>query len=125
MKWLTVDKPEYFNLKSDDVLFQATEGYTNLVCAKEPFSLQKEMLLLIFLPAGTSTDVWMALDLAITVAEQIRCSHSSQDHIIHSTGNHCHSLNHVPSLSVSLAPSLPLSLTHTLAPRPLIQNADH
>ena len=71
------------------------------------------MLLLIFLPVGTSTDIWMALDLAITVAEQIRCPHSSQDHIIHSTGNHCHSLNHVPSLSVSLAPSLPLSLTRT------------
>lgn len=86
-------------------------------------------VLLIFLLAGTSVDVWMAVDLAITAAEQIRCSNTSQDHITHSTANHCHSLNHVTPPSSSppllLFPlCLSASLLHILAPRPLIQT-DH
>ncbi len=80
------------------------------------------VVLLIFLLAGTSADIWMAVYLAITTAEQIRCSCTSQDHIIHSTENHCQSLTQScpPSFSVSL--SLAPSLTHiVLAPRPLTQ----
>lgn len=116
IKRLTVDKPEYLAVKCDDILFQAIEGQTNFMCAIEPFLVQTKILktsvpvmLLIFLLAGTSTDVWMAVYLAITTAEQIRCSHTSQDHIIHSTENHCHSLTQScrPSFFVSL------SLAHT------------
>lgn len=70
-------------------------------------------MLLIYLLAGTSADIWMAVYLAITTAEQIRCSHTSQDHIIHFAENHCHSLTQScpPSSSASL--SLTPSLIHT------------
>lgn len=66
------------------------------------------VVLLISLLAGTSADIWMAVDLAITAAEQIRCSHTSQDHIIHSTENPCHSLTQ----------SCPLSFSVSLSPAP-------
>lgn len=57
----------------------------------------------------------------ITTAEQIRCSHTSQDHIIHSTANHCHSLTQScpTTRSFSLCLSLATSLTNIRAPHPL------
>lgn len=78
------------------MLFKATEGHTNLCCNRTiPISDQilKTVLIvhLIFLLAGTSTDILVVVDVAITTAEQIRCSH-----IIHSTENHCHSLTDSP-----------------------------
>lgn len=79
-------------------------------------------MLLIYLLAGTSADVWMAVYLAITTAEQIRCSHTSQDHIIHFAENHCHSLTQsCPPLFLRVSFSHSLPHTHTLAPRPLTQ----
>lgn len=81
------------------------------VCEMEQFLCQTKfwksvlVVLLIFLLAGSSADIWNAVCLAITTAEQIRCSHTSQDHIIHSTENHCH------SLTQSCPPPSPLVLS--------------
>lgn len=80
-------------------------------------------VLLIFQLVGTSADIWMVVYLTITTAEQIRCSHASQEHIIHSIENHCHSLiQSCPTMrSFSLCLSLATSLTNILAPLPLTQ----
>lgn len=45
---------------------------------------------IVFPEAGST--VGLVVYLSITAAEQIRCSRTSQDHIFHSTQNHCHSL---------------------------------
>lgn len=82
--------------------------------------MEHPIVVLLFPRAGTSADIWPAIHLATTTAEQIRRSLTSQDRIFHSTETQCHSLTR------TLAHSLnhvfhSSSLTHMLIPQPLTQ----
>lgn len=85
------------------------------IYSKKSTEKRAHVVLLIFLLAGTLADTWTAVYLAITTAEQIRCSCAGQDKIIHSTESYYHCLT-----------PFSCSLPHTQTCASLFhQNADH